>query len=119
MRRVLIVFSAVLVSLALSAQIAFADSCANFSRAAAEPTGPGPVIKGNWVWLPSLGDPNLPAAWGFAPPGSFDSTTFGFPGANGNYTNGQTASLLGMSANCPPGSNANRQTTHGVQSGCE
>src|SRR5689334_9838611 len=117
MRRSLVVFSAVLLSLALSAQIAFADSCSNVSRAAPSPTGPGPVIKGNWVWLPSIGVPI--DAWGFAPPGTVDSTGFGFPGANGNYTNGQTSSLLGMSANCPPGSNANRQTTQGIQSGCE
>jgi hypothetical protein len=117
MRRVAIVFSTVLVSLAISAQIAFADSCSNVSRAAPAPTGPGPVIKGNWVWLPSIGVPI--DAWGFAPPGTFDSTAFAFPGANGNYTNGQTSSLLGMSANCPPGSNASRQTTQGIQSGCQ
>jgi len=118
MRRTLVILSAVLLSLALSAQVALADSCGNFRRAAPSPTGPGPVIKGNWVWLPSL-NPNLPAAWGFAPPGAADSTAFGFPGANGNYTNGQTSSLLGMSANCPPGSNLNRQTSQGIQSGCE
>jgi hypothetical protein len=119
MRRILIVLCTILASLSLSAQIAFADSCANVSRAAPSPTGPGPLIKGNWVWLPSLGDPDLPAAWGFAPPGGPDSIAFQFPGANGNYTNGQTESLLGMSANCPPGSNANRQASHGIQSGCE
>jgi hypothetical protein len=50
---------------------------------------------------PSIGVPQ--AAWGFAPPGTFDSQAFGFPGANGNYTNGQTASLLGMSAICTNG----------------
>ena len=117
MRRiVVVVFTAVLMSFALSAQIAFADSCANVSRAAPSPTGPGVVVtKGNWVWLPSIGVPV--DAWGFAPPGGPDST--GFPGANGNYTNGRTSSLLGMSANCPPGSNVNRQTSHGIQSGCE
>jgi len=32
---------------------------------------------------------------------------------------GQTSSLLGLSANCPPGSNLDRQTDHGIQSGCE
>jgi hypothetical protein len=117
MHRIVMVFSVVLVSLAISAQVAFADSCSNVSRAAPAPTGPGPVIKGNWVWLPSIGVPV--EAWGFAPPGTFDSTQFGFPGANGNYTNGQTSSLLGMSANCPPGTNANRQTTNGIQSGCQ
>ena|SRR5438876_6384079 len=117
MRRLLITTCVVLASFGVSAGAALADSCDNTSRAAPDVTGPGPIIKGNWVWLPSL-DPRLPASWGFAPPGTFDSTTFGFPGANGNYTNGQTASLLGMSANCPPGSNPNRQTDHGIQSGC-
>jgi hypothetical protein len=98
---------------------AFADSCANVSRAPA-PCGTSctaPVIDGNWVWLPSI-DPTAPPIWGFAPPGAADSVAFGFPGANGNYTNGQTSSLLGMSANCPPGSNPARQTSHGIQSGC-
>jgi hypothetical protein len=42
----------------------------------------------------------------------------GAPGANGNYTNGKTNSLLGMSNNCPPGNNTARQTSHGIQSGC-
>jgi hypothetical protein len=97
---------------------AFADSCANVSRAAAPQTTSttGPTTKGNWVWLPSLG---VPAdAWGKAPPGTVDSQALGLPGARGNYTNGKTSSLLGVSANCPPGSNPNRQTTHGIQSGC-
>jgi hypothetical protein len=77
----------------------------------------GPVIDGNWVWLPSIGVPD--PAWGKAPPGTMDSVNFGLPGANGNYTNGKTSSLLGMSNNCPPGNNPARQTTHGIQSGCE
>jgi len=116
MRRIAIICSTVLVSFALSAQVAFADSCANFSRAAPAPTGPGPIIRGNWVWLPSVGAPI--DAWGFAPPGAADSVDFGFPGASGNYTNGATSSLLGVSAICSPG-NAHRQTTNGIQSGCE
>ena len=97
---------------------AWADSCSYASRAPA-PCGTncaGPVIEGNWVWLPSIGVPQF--AWGFAPPGSADSTAFGFPGAHGNYTNGQTSSLLGMSAICS-GANTARQTTNGVQSGCQ
>ncbi|MDP9245359.1 MAG: hypothetical protein M3O64_01790 [Chloroflexota bacterium] len=118
MRRIAIIFSTVLVSLAISAQVAFADTCANFSRAAPTPTGPGPIIKGNWAWLPSV-EPGAPDAWGFAPPGSAISIFAGLPGANGNYTNGATSSLLGMSANCPPGANANRQTTQGIQSFCQ
>ncbi|HET6966078.1 MAG TPA: hypothetical protein VFH58_14985 [Acidimicrobiales bacterium] len=103
---------------------AFADSCANVSRAPA-PCGmscPTPVVVGNWVWLPSIdsivGD-TLPPLWGFLPPGAQDSVMIGAPGSNGNYTNGQTSSLLGMSANCPPGSNTARQGSHGIQSGCE
>ena len=76
----------------------------------------GPVIDGNWVWLPSIGFPD--PAWGKAPPGTTDSVQFGLPGANGNYTNGTTSSLLGVSNNCPPGNNPARQTTHGIQSGC-
>ena len=96
---------------------AFADSCANVSRAAPQTTSTaGPTTRGNWVWLPSLGVPEQ--AWGFAPPGTADSTALGLPGAHGNYTNGQTSSLLGVSANCPPGSNPNRQTSHGIQTGC-
>jgi hypothetical protein len=92
--------------------------CANVSRAAPQSTSTsGPVIKGNWIYLPSIGVPV--SGWGFAPPGTIDSKAFGFPGANGNYTNGKTSSLLGVSANCPPGNNSNRQTTHGIQSGCE
>ena len=117
MKRFLITSCVVLASLGITAGAALADSCDNSSRAAPNGSGPGPIIKGNWVWLPSIGVPVQ--AWGFAPPGTIDSTLFGFPGANGNYTNGQTSSLLGMSANCPPGTNANRQTTHGIQSGCE
>jgi hypothetical protein len=77
----------------------------------------GPVTDGNWVWLPSIGVPD--PVWGKAPPGGADSVQLGLPGANGNYTNGKTSSLLGMSNNCPPGNNPARQTTHGIQSGCE
>ena len=106
---------------------AFASSCANVSRSTNAPAACGfsctaPVVVGNWVWLPSLasiGVPGpLPPLWGFAPPGTPDSVAFGAPGANGNYTNGQTGSLLGVSNNCPPGNNTARQTTNGIQSGC-
>lgn len=116
MRRFILSLGVVLASLAIGAFPALADSCANVSRAAPAPTGPGPVIRGNWVWLPSIGVDVQ--AWGFAPPGTTDSTAFSFPGANGNYTNGQTSSLLGVSAICT-GSVAARQTTNGIQSGCE
>jgi hypothetical protein len=95
---------------------AYADSCANVSRAPA-PCGwtcSAPVTVGNWVWLPSVGGP---FAWGFSVPGGFDSVTFGFPGAPGNYTNGFTSSLLGHSAICLGGV-PSRQTTSGIQTGC-
>jgi hypothetical protein len=122
MKRFLITTCVVLASFAVSAFPAFADSCANVSRGGPVPTGPGIITKGNWVWLPSLDaivGQELPPLWGFVPPGALDSQLLQTPGANGNYTNGQTSSLLGVSANCPPGANANRQTSHGIQSGCE
>lgn len=109
--------------------VAAADSCTNVSRDTHAPAPCGlscttVVTDGNWVWLPSLVNVGIPAdqlppIWGFAPPGAFDSTMFGLPGSNGNYTNGQASSLLGMSNNCPPGNNTNRQTSNGIQSGCE
>lgn len=106
-------------ALAIPATV-LADSCANVSRAPA-PCGftcSGPVIEGNWVWLPSIGAPV--AAWGFAPPGGADSVAFGFPGANGNYTNGYSSSLLGHSVHCSTsGDPSSRQQSHGIQSGCE
>jgi hypothetical protein len=102
---------------------AAADSCSNVSRAPADCglSCTTVVTDGNWIWLPSLsniGITGLPAVWGKAPPGTADSVAFDLPGANGNYTNGATSSLLGMSNNCPPGNNPNRQTTNGIQSGC-
>ena len=53
-----------------------------------------------------------------ATPGTDDSQ--GLPGQNGNYTKGQTISLLGVSAVCQTGSIAQtgRQTSHGIPSGC-
>jgi hypothetical protein len=119
MKRLLVAIAAV-VALAVPA-VAAADSCHNDSRAPAACGWdcPYPVVDGNWVWLPSIQVPEY--AWGFAPPGGADSTGFGFPGANGNYTNGSTESLLGMSAVCTGQGNVQdaRQTDHGAQSGCE
>ena len=106
------------IALALPAA-AVADSCANISRAPA-PCGMAcsePVIVGNWVWLPSIGVP-FPA-WGFAAPGGDESVDNGFPGANGNYTNGNSESLLGVSALCGSSAPSARQQSHGIQSGCE
>ncbi len=115
-RRVLGTFLGIALSLGL-AGTALASSCANVSRAPAACgfSCSGPVIVGNWVWLPSIG---VPAPfWGFAPPGTPDSQLFGFPGANGNYTNGFTNSLLGHSAYCLKGVNTTK--SHGIVSGCE
>lgn len=95
---------------------ALADSCGNVSRAPY--TGPdtgAPVIRGNWIWLPSIG---IPAPiWGFLPPGGPDSQLAGAPGANGNYLDGTGASLLDHSAYCLKGVNTDK--SHGIVSGCE
>lgn len=108
------------VTLAVAAGTAFADDCANVSRAPA-PCGmtcTSSVIDGNWVWLPSIGEP-FPA-WGFAPPGGPDSVAINLPGANGNYTNGKVDDLLGVAAQNSPALCANpNQTTgaHGIVTG--
>ena len=103
---------------------ALGDSCANVSRAPASCgfTCTTVVMQGNWVWLPSLTNVGVPAQalppfWGFAPPGAEDSVLFGAPGANGNYQNGFSSSLLGRSAYCLKGVNADK--SHGIVSGCE
>ena len=78
--------------------------------------------RGERVSSSSADDPGrIEGNWFGCPPGAADSVNDGFPGANGNYTNGQTTSLLGMSAICQGGVNAAnaRQNTHGIHSGCE
>jgi hypothetical protein len=131
MRRSLLTAAASVVLIAATSVPAFADSCVNVSRAAPagwtqSTTYTAPLIQGGWVWLPSLvsiGVPadQLPPFWGKITPGTPDSINFGAPGANGNYTNGKTISLLGVSAVCNTSSQAFviRQTTHGIQSGCQ
>jgi hypothetical protein len=96
---------------------ALADSCFNVSRAPASCgwTCDGPVIVGNWAWLPSVGVPVF--SWGFAPPGGGESVSVGFPGQHGNYLNGSSSSLLGRSAYCLKG--VNQDKSHGIVSGCE
>jgi hypothetical protein len=119
-RRILVAVTAATAA-ALIPVAASADSCSNVSRAPAACgfTCSGPVIVGNWVWLPSIGVPA--PVWGNAPPGAPDSVAFGFPGANGNYQNTRVTgnqSMLDNSATCTkPGTN-NRQTSNGIQSGC-
>lgn len=99
---------------------ALADDCANVNRA----TSPNvtsdsrPVATGNWVYLPSV-DPSVPPIRGFIRPGT-DLSGLGItqPDANGNYTNGKTDALLGVSANCTKPGGTSRQTSNGIQSGC-
>ena len=118
-RKVLFVMGAAAAAVALPTA-AFADSCANVSRAPAAcgmTCNSGPVVEGNWVWLPSIGDP-FPA-WGFSPPGSLTSIQAGLPDANGNYAQSQGGFswLLEKSRICNGGV-PNRQMTNGIQSGC-
>ena len=131
MRRTLLTGVATLLLVAATGGTALADSCANVSRAAPAGWTPSttytaPLVQGGWVWLPSLTavfGPNaqFPPFWGKITPGTTDSVLLGAPGMNGNYTNGKTVSLLGVSAVCDQASQAFvvRQTDHGIQSGCE
>ncbi len=112
MKKLVITACAVVALLVLTANAALADTCRNLSRPA--PSDPSaPIVKGNWHWVPDDG------IWMFAVPGGADSMMFGTPDAGGNYTNGRTGSLLGVSNNCPVGNNPYRQTTNGIQSLCE
>jgi hypothetical protein len=119
--RKLVVAAAIMVGVLAVPATAFADSCGNVSRAPGPcgipgtPACTGPVVVGNWLWLPSVGGPPI---WGFAPPGGPDSILFGAPGQNGNYGVNKPDALLSGSNNCPPGNNTARQTTNGIQSGC-
>lgn len=101
---------------------AMADSCSNSDRAApacASTNSCGDnYTVGNWVWLQG------PYKWRFAPPGTSDSQTLNTPDQNGNYTDGQTSSLQGVSALCTGQGNASNvrpQATdgNGIQSGCK
>ncbi len=119
--KTLLVGAALVAVLAVPA-VASADSCSNLSMPAPKhvSTTSGPVTRGNWVWLPSLGIPD--PAWGFSPPGTADSqagvvSASGLPDQHGNYTNGYSSSLLGHSAYCTKGVNQNK--SHGIVSGCQ
>jgi hypothetical protein len=109
MKRIVLLVAMVALMVALTAPAALALTCVNLSRSAPKGDVSGPIFKGHWVWLPSIGVPV--EAWGFAPPGT--------EGTNGNFTNGKTTSLLGTSANCDPEKTTSRQIEHGVQTGCE
>jgi hypothetical protein len=87
---------------------AFADNCYNASRPGPTDYSGPPLVRGNWVWLPSIGVPV--DAWGFGPPS--------------NYLNsgGSEAWLLENTPYCEAGGivfyNGPRTTDHGIQSGC-
>jgi len=91
---------------------ALANNCFNLSRTSSGlSTNPAdfqaPLVKGRWVWLPSVGAP-LPA-WGFEVPE--------------NYQHGNANDwLLSQTNYCEEGGflfyNGPRTTEHGVQSGC-
>jgi len=108
-KRILVLVAMLAMMVFLAAPAALALSCDNVSRAAPKgDTASGPIVKGHWVWLPSIGVDE--EVWGFFPPGTF--------GTNGNFTNGKTYSLLGTSAQCDLSKTTSRQTEHGVQTGC-
>ena len=107
-KRILVLVAMLAMMVLLAAPAALALSCDNVSRAAPKGETSGPIIKGHWVWLPSIGVDE--EAWGYFPPGTL--------GSNGNFTDGKTHSLLGTSAQCDPSKTTSRQTEHGVQTGC-
>jgi hypothetical protein len=116
MKRIVVLVAMLAMMVFLAAPAALALSCDNVSRQAPKgDTSSGPIVKGHWVWLPSIGVDE--EAWGFVPPGTEPAgPLLGKP--NGNYTNGKTHSLLGVSANCDPSKSTARQSEHGVQTGC-
>jgi len=73
----------------------------------------GPIIDGNWAWLPSV-FPGAPEVWVFVPPGTVQG--FGLAGEKGNYQNGAGYALL-VNAICDSQGSVlvNRQTEHGIQ----
>ena len=109
MRRFLLTLTTVAISLVIMAQAASADTCGNVSRPA--PKGDQPTATGVWIWLPSIGVPE--EEWGFASPGGFFNPNGNFGGATG------ANSLLTNSANCDPSKTTARQTTNGIQTGCD
>jgi hypothetical protein len=115
MKRMLVLVAMLAMLVLSAAPAALALSCDNVSRAAPKgDVSSGPIIKGHWVWLPSIGIDE--EVWGFVPPGTEPGEFIGKP--HGNFTNGKTHSLLGVSAQCDPSKTTSRQTDHGVQTGC-
>lgn len=96
MKRRMMIVGAVTSAVMMIPSAAFAHACFNASRPAPQDAGSGPIVKGNWVWLPSIGV-SFPA-WGFDQPE--------------NFQNGKAHALLENSAAC---GNENRTTEQGVQ----
>ena len=85
-RRGLTVSAIGAVAVIATAGTAFANDCANFSRVApacfySSSGCTTPVVRGNWVFLPSI-EADLPPIWGFGPPA--------------NFTNGQSDALTAL-----------------------
>ena len=93
--------------------------CTNVSRppaACGAVCTDGPILNGNWAWLPSV-FPGAPEAWVFVPPGSLKNIDPTAPiGQKGNYQNGEGSALL-VNAICDSQGSVlvNRQTDHGIQ----
>ncbi|TAP45522.1 hypothetical protein [Arthrobacter sp. S39] len=73
----------------------------------------GPILNGNWGWLPSV-FPGAPEVWAFVPPGTVQD--FGLPGEKGNFQSGEGFALL-VNAICDSQGSVlvSRQTDHGIQ----
>ncbi|MCP8998569.1 hypothetical protein NFC73_02295 [Pseudarthrobacter sp. RMG13] len=95
--------------------------CTNVSRppaACGADCTAGPVIKGNWAWLPSV-FPGAAEVWAFVPPGSLKVLDPTAPiGQKGNFQNGEGFALL-VNAICESNGSVlvHRQTEHGIQLG--
>ncbi|WP_159617783.1 hypothetical protein [Arthrobacter zhaoguopingii] len=90
--------------------------CVNVSRppaACGSNCTTGPVIKGNWVWLPSV-FPGGPQSWVLVPPGTIQG--IGVAGESGNFQSGEGYALL-VNAICDSQGSVlvHRQTEHGIQ----
>jgi hypothetical protein len=90
--------------------------CVNVSRppaACGAVCTDGPILVGNWAWLPSV-FPGSAEVWAFVPPGTVQG--FGLPGEGGNFQSGDGVALL-INAICDSEGQVlvHRQTDHGIQ----
>ncbi|TFD77865.1 hypothetical protein E3T54_07455 [Cryobacterium sp. Sr8] len=108
--------AALAAAFALVPTAAQALDCVNVSKppaACGSNCTSGPIIHGNWAWLPSV-FPGAPEVWAFVPPGTIQG--FGLAGEKGNFQNGEGYALL-VNAICDSQGSVlvNRQTEHGIQ----